>query len=73
MPQANKLGPLLYRIYATDIVDLLKFAKIKTYADDLTIYACIYEEMDRVKYQNELNMFYNWCIKWRLVINLLKC
>ena len=29
--------------------------------------------MDRVKFLNELNIFYNWCIKWGLIINLQKC
>ena len=43
------------------------------YADDLTIYACINNEMDRVKFQNELSIFYNWCIKQELIINLQKC
>ena len=28
--------------------------------------------MDRFIFQNELNIFYNWCIKWGLV-NLQKC
>ena len=61
VPQGNKLDPLLYIIYANDIADLFKFAKIKMYADDLTTYACIINEMGRVKFQNELglNIFYN--------------
>ena len=47
-------------------------------ADDFTLYDCINNEMDRVKFQNELNMFYNWCIQdlciiWRLFINLQQC
>ena len=40
------------------------------YADDLTIYACINNEMDKVIFQNELNIFYNWYIKWGLIVNL---
>ena len=42
------------------------------YADDLTIYACINNEMDRVKFQNKLNTFCNLCIKWGLIIDLQK-
>jgi hypothetical protein len=38
VPQGSKLGPLFYIIYANDIVDLFKFAKITMYADDLTIH-----------------------------------
>ena len=55
------------------ISHLFKFAKIKVYVDDFTIHACINNEMNRVKFQNELNIFYNWCIKWGLIINLQKC
>ena len=73
VPQGSKLGPLLYIIYANDIADVFNFANIKMFADDLTIYACINNEMDRVKLQNELNNFYDWCLKWGLVINLQKC
>ena len=43
------------------------------YADDLTTYASIINEMDRAKFQNELNIYYNGCIKWGLSINLQKC
>ena len=40
VPQGSKLGQLLHTIYANDIADLLNFAKIKMYADDLIGYAC---------------------------------
>ena len=52
VPQRSKLGPLLYIIYANDITDLNKFAKIKMYADDHITCACINNEMDRVKFHN---------------------
>ena len=67
VPQGSELDSLLYVIYANDIIDLFKFA-----IDDLTIYVCINNVMDEVKFQNELNMFYNWCIKWEFIINLQK-
>ena len=40
------------------------------YTADLIIYACINNEMDRIKFQNKLYIFYSWCIKWELVIDL---
>ena len=49
---------------------LFKFAKMKMSIEDLIIYACINNEMDRVKFQNELNIYYIWCFKWGLIINL---
>ena len=70
VPPGSKLGLFSYIIYTNDIADLFKFPKIKMYADDLTIYACINNEMDKVKFQNVLNIFYNWYIKWGLIVNL---
>ena len=37
MPQGTKLAPLLHILYANDIANIFKFAKVKIYADDLTI------------------------------------
>ena len=43
------------------------------YADDLTIYAIIKNDDDRIKLQNELNNLVNWAAKWQLKINYQKC
>ena len=41
VPLGSILGPLMYIIFANDIAELFTFAKVKMYADDLTIYAVI--------------------------------
>ena len=71
VPQGNKLSPLLYIIYANDIADIFKFANIKIYADDLTIYAAVNNESDRKTLQFELNLLCEWCDKWGLTIILV--
>ena len=53
--QGSKLRPLLNILYANDIMQNLKFAKVKMYADDLTIYAVENNINDKVKLQNEFN------------------
>ena len=40
---------------------------------DLVTYACTKNKVDKVKFQNENNIFYDRWIKWRLVICLQKC
>ena len=40
-PQGSKLVSLLCILYANDIAKILKFAKGKVYADDLTVYVAI--------------------------------
>ena len=43
------------------------------YADDLTIYAIIKNDDDRIKLKNELNNLISWAAKWQLEINNQKC
>ena len=50
VPQGSILGPLMYIIFANDIAELFTFAKVKMYADDLTIYAVINNENDRISF-----------------------
>ena len=52
VPQGSKLRPLLYIFYATDIMQNFKFAKVKMYADDLTVNAEVNNVNDRIKLQN---------------------
>ena len=42
------------------------FAKVKMYADDLTVYAIVNNINDRIKLQNELNNLLEWSKKWQL-------
>ena len=60
VPQGSKLGFLLYILYANDITQNFKFAKVKMYADDLTVYAVVNSFNDRIKFQNELNKVLEW-------------
>ena len=46
VPQGSILGPLMYIIFANDIAELFTFAKVKMYADDITIYTVINTEND---------------------------
>ena len=73
VPQGTKLAPILYNLYCNAIVNNFKYAKVKMYAHDLTIYAIIKNDDDRIKLQNELNNLVNWAIKWQLRINYQKC
>ena len=50
-----------------------KFAKVKMYADDLTVYALVHTINDRIKLQNELSNLLEWTKKWQLNINFDKC
>ena len=55
------------------LLNCLPFAKVKMYADDLTIYAVINNENDRIAFQKELDKLQLWCSIWGLIINYNKC
>ena len=71
VPQGSKLGPLLYILYANDIMQNFKFAKVKMYADDLTVYAIVNNINDRIKLQNELNNLLEWSKNGNLILILI--
>ena len=41
VPQGSKAEPLFYILYTNDLAYIFKFAKLKMYADDLSIYAAV--------------------------------
>ena len=71
VPQATKLGPLKCILFANDLVKLFKFALVQMYADDVSIYAVIDSDNDRIAFQNELNELCVWASMWGLKINLI--
>ena len=66
--QGSKLGPLLYIFYANDIMQNFKFAKVKMYADYLTVYAVVNNFNDRNKLQNELYNLLEWSKNGKLIL-----
>ena len=47
-----------------------KFAKVKIYADDLTVYDVVNNVNDRIKLQNELNNLLKWSKTCNLILIL---
>ena len=43
--------------------DVLKFAEANMCADDITVYAIINNNNDRIKLQNDLNQLCEWCLQ----------
>ena len=63
VPQGSKTGPLFYILYANDLANIFKFAKLKMYADDLSIYAAVNDYEDYLKLQYDLNELCKWAEK----------
>ena len=71
--QGSKTGPLFYILYANDLANIFKFAKLMMYADDQSIYTAVNNYEDYLKLQYDLNELYKWAERWCLYINYDKC
>ena len=69
VPQGTKLGSLLFILFITVIINNFKFAKVRMYADDLTIFAVVNDFQDKENLLLELNELLKWANKWHLKIN----
>ena len=73
VPQGSHLGPLLFIIYVNDISVLLKRLKVLIYADDMKLYMTIKDSNDDISFQEEVDIFIEWCSKSLLELNVKKC
>ena len=60
VPKCSELRPIFYILYANDLANTFRYAKIKMYTDDLTIYALINNESDKNILQTELDKLCKW-------------
>lgn len=73
VPQGSHLGPLLFILYVNDISFILKNIKVLIYADDMKLFLEIKNNDDIKIFQNEIRLFYIWCNKSLLELNVQKC
>lgn len=73
VPQGSKLGPILYIIYANDLISSLKNSTTFAYADDTAIVVS-HESIETAAaiMQIELNITTKWCHDNGLIINATK-
>ncbi|XP_075150930.1 uncharacterized protein LOC142225039 [Haematobia irritans] len=70
VPQGSKLGPVLYLIYANELLNILKNSKAFAYADDTAVIVSHPNLEDaQIIMQTELNNIARWCHDNGLIIN----
>ena len=73
VPQGSKLGPILFLLYANDMIQQLNNENVFAYADDTAIInssICLHKAID--KCQKELDIISKWCHDNGLIINARK-
>ena len=73
VPQGSILGPLMFLIYINDLPDVLQHCSPLLFADDTKIYCKINSITDCMLIQEDINLLYSWCCKWKLDFNVNKC
>jgi len=72
VPQGMVLGPTLFLIYMNDVVDNVKYSKIRLFADDIILYREISSSHDTQLLQNDLKSLQEWEEIWLLCFNIFK-
>jgi ribonuclease P/MRP protein subunit RPP40 len=71
VPQGSILGPLLYLIFANDLVDDLKCEPF-LYADDTSLLQAIHLQTNLNDINRDLELIANWSAHWRVTFNIGK-
>ena len=70
--QGSVIGSILFMLFINDLPDLIKFAFILLYADDLKLLYGVKSIADRKLLQDDINAAYLWSIRRRLRLSLDK-
>src|SRR5580692_11720807 len=74
VPQGSVIGPLLFIVYITDLLDNIPTTTIsKCFADDIKIYTQIesIEDVDRI--QSSVDVVSIWAHDWQMPLSVGKC
>jgi len=72
VPQGSVLGPLLFRLFISDLPDWIRNS-IRLFADDTKIWCIIKDEKDQQELQTDLDVTMKWSDEWMLMFNPDKC
>ena len=73
VPQGSLLGPVLFLIYINDLIDYIKSASFKFYADDAKIYISTSKNTQNTELVYELGQVMRWAKNVQLQIAVSKC
>lgn len=73
VPPGSSLGPLMFTVFINDVVEVVEFARILLFADDMKLAAIIYDFGDVHRMQKDIDNVNRWNLENRLYFNKGKC
>ena len=67
--KGSVLSSLLFMLFINDLPDVIKFAFILLYADDLKLLCGVKAIADRKLLQDDISAVYLWSIRWQLCLS----
>ena len=72
VPQGSVLGPILFTMFVNDLPSVVS-SPVHMFADDTKIFCVVRTREDYSVLQHDLDLLYEWSIRWQLKFNILKC
>ena len=72
VPQGSVLGPVLFLIFITDLLDNIR-SSVRLFADDCVLYRNIHSLQDCLALQEDLTSLGKWEADWQMKFNVAKC
>jgi Reverse transcriptase (RNA-dependent DNA polymerase) len=73
VPQGSHMGPTIFLLLIDKVRRIFSNVDFLFYADDLKVFRVIRTLADCHELQLALNMFHDWCLQNRLILNIRKC
>ena len=72
MTKGSVLGPILFMMFVNDLPSVVS-SPVYMFADDTKIFRVVRTSEDYSALQHDLDLLYEWSIRWQLKFNILKC
>ena len=73
VPRGSHFGSLLFLLFINYFPNMINFANILMYADDVKVFLSFNNFIEHVYLQSDLNNFFLWCECNMMELNIKKC
>lgn len=73
VPPGSVLGPQMFTVFINDVVEVVESAHVLLFADDIKLAKIIYDHIDIIRMQRDIDNVLRWNVENRLYFNNEKC